>query len=191
MYLGFTVVGRENIPEKGAFILASNHVSYLDPPILGTSMYRSLNYMARANLFKRQCFGWIMRHIHAFPVGRNTNDFWAIKESLRLLYSGRPLVIFPEGTRAKDKTLRQGKPGVGFIVAKTRVPVIPAYVGGSFEALSRGVKTLKRHPVSVHIGKPIFFDLDNLDRKDKARYQKISDEIMKRIAELKSNYESR
>ncbi len=185
LFLGFKVVGRENIPSGGAFIFVSNHVSYLDPILLGTSVYRPLNYMARENLFKRRCFGGIIRGLHAFPVKRSMGDLKAIKESLKLLNEGRPLVIFPEGTRAKDMNLRPAKPGVGFIVSKARVPVIPAYVQGSFDALPRSVKTFKRHPVTVYIGKSVDFGQFGRDTRDKAVYQKITDEVMRRIAGLK------
>lgn len=190
LYLGFKVVGRENVPKRGAFIFVSNHVSYLDPILLGTSLHRSLNYMARENLFKRPCFARIMRGLHAFPVKRNEGDLRAIKDALRILGMGKPLVIFPEGTRSKDKNLKRGKPGIGFIVAKTKVPVVPAYIEGSFDALPRGVKTLTHHPVAVYIGRPIDFNQVPFDKKNKDTYQKISDEIMGRIAEVKDLYES-
>jgi 1-acyl-sn-glycerol-3-phosphate acyltransferase len=190
LYLGFKVVGRHNVPDKGGFILVSNHTSYFDPILLGTALCRSLNYMARENLFKKQCFGWIMRGVHAFPVRRHGGDLGAIKKSLELLAEGKGLVIFPEGTRAKDDNLKEAKPGVGFIVSKANVPVIPAYVGGSFKAMPRGINTLRRHPVAVYFGEPVFFDQSYCGRKDKESYQKISDEIMVRIADLKDSYES-
>lgn len=189
VYLGFKVVGRENVPKKGPFVFVSNHTSYLDPIILGTSLYRSLNYMARENLFKRRCFGYIMRGLHAFPVHRGKGDLGAVRESLRILSEGKPLVMFPEGTRSKDRNLKKGKPGVGFIVAKAQVPVVPAYIEGSFDALPRRMKTLRRHPVKVYIGEPIDFTADYLAKKDRALYQKISDEAMHRIEQLKNRYE--
>jgi len=187
VYLGFKVVGREHIPKKGAFIFVSNHVSYFDPILLGTALHRSLNYMARADLFKG-FLGWALPKVHAFPVARGNGDLAAIRESLRMLNTGRPLVIFPEGTRSYDKTLRPAKPGVGFIVAKSGVPVVPAYIDGSFEALPKGASTLKRHPVSVYIGEPINFNTAYFDRRNKEVYQRMSVEVMKHIAELKAKY---
>lgn len=185
VYLGFKVIGRENVPKKGAFIFAANHTSYLDPPLVGTSVYRGLYYMARSNLFKRPCFGRIMRGIHAFPVKRSKGDLFAIRESLRILKEGKPLVIFPEGTRAKDENLRPAMPGVGFLVSKSEAPVVPAYVWGSFAALPKGMKTLKRHPVKVYIGKPINFNVEQYGGSNKETYQRISEEIMRRIQALK------
>jgi 1-acyl-sn-glycerol-3-phosphate acyltransferase len=176
------------VPGKGSFIFASNHASYIDPILLGVSLCRSLNYMAREDLFKRPVFGWIMRNMHAFPVRRNKGDLGAIRESLRILGESKPLVVFPEGTRAEDENLRRAKPGVGFIVSNAGVPVVPVYIGGSFSALPRGVSTLRRSPVTVYIGKPIIFDKEYFHRKDKESYQKIADEVMAGIAGLKKTY---
>lgn len=185
VYLGFKVIGRENVPKTGAFIFASNHTSFLDPILLGVSLRRSLNYMARETLFKKRCLAWVLRHIHVFPIRRHKSNFKAIKESLGLLARGKPLVIFPEGTRSKDRNLKRGKRGIGFIAAKAKVPIIPAYIKGSFEALPRGVSTLRRHPVRVYIGKPMDFDFEV---RDKDAYQRISDEIMGKITELRERY---
>lgn len=187
-YFGVKVVGRENIPGKGAFIFVSNHSSYLDPILLGTACHRSLNYMARDTLFEEKALGWALSKVHAFPVRRNENDLKAVKDSIRIVKSGRPLVIFPEGTRTKDGNLQRGKRGVGFIVAKAKAMVVPAYIDGSFEAMPRGFDSKKRHPIKVFIGKPIDFNhqLESDPRKFKDLYQDISDRIMRDIAQLKA-----
>lgn len=182
------VVGRGNIPKKGPFILVSNHMSYLDPPLLGAAVYRSLNYMARDNLFKRPYSGRVMRNVHAFPVKRGKGDLSAMREALRILGAGKPLVIFPEGTRSKDKNLKSVKRGVGFIVSKAKVPVIPAYIEGTFDALPRGIMTLRRHPVRVYIGKEIDFTKGYSGADTKDQYQRLSDEVMLGIAQLKDRY---
>jgi 1-acyl-sn-glycerol-3-phosphate acyltransferase len=193
LFLDFKVIGRENVPKRGAFLFVSNHTSFFDPILLGTSLYRSLNYMARDTLFKTRCSAETMRTVHAFPLKRGRGDLSAIREALRILGMGKPLVIFPEGTRAKDKHLRRAKPGAGFIAVRSGVPVIPAYVWGSFDALPRGWKTFRPHPVRVYIGKPV--DVKNRVQgpgprgQDKEVYQCVSDEMMKRIGELKEKAE--
>lgn len=186
-YLSFKVVGRENVPKKGPFIFASNHRSYFDPILLGTSIHRSLNYMARENLFSGGLFGWAMRQVHAFPVKKGSGNLGALRQALNILKNGKPLVIFPEGTRSGDKELKPAKPGVGFIMARANVPVIPAYIEGSFEALPRGLMTLKRSRVAVYVGRPLKFEL-NADPRGKEAYRKASDDIMREIAELKKRY---
>ncbi len=187
IYLSLNVVGRENVPKKGAFIFVSNHSSYFDPILLGTSLHRSLYYMARENLFWKPFFGWIMGQVHAFPVKRDSGDMGALKQALAILKDGKPLVMFPEGTRSKTKSLRPAKPGVGFIAAKAGVPIVPAYIDGSLEALPRSIKTLKRHSVAVYIGEPITFDLSQ-GRNSKETYRKISDEMMVKIAALRDKH---
>lgn len=189
IYLGFKVTGRENVPKKGAFIIASNHESYFDPILLGTSLYRSLNYMARDTLFKKPLFGWVMRQVHSIPLSRSKGDIRAIKDSLTALDSGKPIVMFPEGTRSKDGILKESKPGIGFIIAKAGVPVVPAYIKGSYEALPEGLNTLKHSRVSVHIGEAVVFDKKFFESEGKDAYKKASDEIMRRIACLKEKYE--
>lgn len=184
--LSFTVTGAENIPARGGFILAANHTSYLDPLLLGAAVRRELYYMGREELFKRGALSaWVMRRLHTFPVKRHGGDLAALRTSLGILKQGGALGIFPEGTRVKHTNLKRGKPGIGFIVAKAGVPVIPAYIEGAFEALPHGRKTFKRHPVAVRIGEPIIFDAHAIDGRGKEVYQEVSDRIMARIAELK------
>lgn len=188
LYMNVKVVGRRNIPAKGSFIFASNHASYLDPILLGTSIHRSLSYMAQEGLFEKKFLAWALPKVNAFPLKRGEGDPGAIRQALKLLKTGRPLVIFPEGTRTEDNRLQPGKPGIGFIVAKSGVPVVPAYIEGSFEALPRGEKNLRRRQVKVYIGKPVYFN--NSDIKDRDAYQKISDDIMASISLLKDECES-
>ena len=108
-----------------------------------------------------------------------------MKRSLEVLNAGKALAIFPEGTRVKDRTLKRAKPGIGFLVHKTGAPVVPAYIEGSFDAQPRGIKTLKRYPVKVHIGKPVDFKSWCEKPGNTELYQGISDEIMRRIASFK------
>lgn len=190
-YLSLKVIGRENIPKRGAFIFASNHSSYLDPILLGVSAHRSLNYMAQEDLFKRPFLGWALRKVRSFPVKRDESDFRAIKDALRKLAEGNPLVIFPEGTRSKDGSLKSAKPGIGFIGARSGVPVVPAYIKGAFEALPRGAASLRRRPVSVYIGMPVNFDKTyfNTNTRNRDAYQEMSEAVMRSITRLKEKYE--
>jgi 1-acyl-sn-glycerol-3-phosphate acyltransferase len=185
LYLGVTVSGRSNVPGKGPFIFVSNHASYLDPILLGTSIHRSLNYMAREELFEKGFMAWALPKVQAFPVRRGEGDVGALRQALKLLKTEKPLVIFPEGTRSTDGNPQRGKPGIGFIVARSGVPVVPAYIDGSIDAMPRGVKTLKKSPVKVCIGKPMRFDSAVYGASTREAYQKISDEIMAEISALR------
>ena len=184
--LWLKVEGKEHIPAKGAFIFAANHSSYLDPLILASSTSRPLHFIVRIKLLSYPVVGWILKHSNTIPVKSHGRDLSVIKDSLRSLAKGKALGIFPEGTRTKDKKLKQAKSGVGMLVYKAKVPVVPAYIEGAFDALPRRVRTFKRHPVHVCIGKPIDFSKEYAGEQTKETYQRISDEIMRQIAQLKS-----
>lgn len=179
------VFGRENAPSRGPFIFASNHASYLDPLILGTALpcFKWFYFLAKKDLFEKPLKAWYLKKIHALPLDRN-GDIVAIKTVVKLLKSGKSLVLFPEGTRSKEVGLRSAKPGAGFIVAKSSVPVLPAYIEGSYECMPAGKESVKKGGrINVFIGKPLYFE--NIDINGKDAYKKISDEIMLNIGRLK------
>lgn len=182
------VFGRENAPSKGPFIFVSNHASYLDPLILGTALPCSkwFSYLAKKEIFEKPLAGWYLKQIHTLPLNRE-GDVAAMKAVVKLVKSGKSLVLFPEGTRSKGAEIRPAKPGVGFIVAKANVPVLPAYIEGSYEAMPAGRESLKKGSrINVFIGEPLRFD--NIDHNAKDSYQKISDEVMRSIAHLKDTH---
>ena len=96
------VEGRENVPEKGAIIVAPNHKSYWDPPMIGVAFKtRIVHFMAKEELFKNPVFGWVIRQLGTFPVRRGVTDRAAIRQAVKVLKDGYPLGIFPEGTRIR------------------------------------------------------------------------------------------
>ncbi len=185
LYLKPTVIGLENIPKKGPFIFTANHASYLDPPLVSAYINRNLYFMAREELLKSPVIGWVLKHAHTFAVKRHGRDLNAIKTSLKVLISKNGLVIFPEGTRTKNRLLKRAKPGVGFLVYKSRAPVIPCYIEGTFDAMPRRIRTFKPSPVKMYIGKPIDFTKELHKNPTPELYQEISDKIMKEIAVIK------
>ncbi len=181
-YLPMKVMGRENIQKRGGFILAGNHVSYLDPIIFGIACPRSLNYMARDTLFKSHIFRWMLKKAHVFPLKQDVADFGAIKEALKRLKDGKGLVLFPEGTRSSDGRIGQGQEGVGFLARKSGVPVIPVYLDGTQKALPKGSKMIHRARLRVVFGRPMIFSKDD-GLTDSARTER----IMKHIGLLKNS----
>ena len=152
IYYGFyhvKVEGKENIPEKSGFIIASNHRTFADPPLLAvTSMCAKLSFVAKEELFRNPFFGWLIRKLGAFPVVRGSGDMKVIDDSIERLSQGRNLVIFPEGTRSKTGKLGRGKTGVALIAARSGAVVVPAAV--VFEG-----KLRFRKKVIIRYGKPI------------------------------------
>lgn len=153
------VKGVGYIPRQGGFILASNHLSYLDPVVLGAACPRTLSFMARHDLFSNPWFSWLITMLGAFPVRRDSADASALKEAMLRVKNGQVLVVFPEGRRrgfneAGEKPL----PGVGFLATKLAIPVIPAFISGSEKALPKDTKFIRPHKISVRFGKQILIE---------------------------------
>jgi 1-acyl-sn-glycerol-3-phosphate acyltransferase len=171
-----TVRGWENVPRKGAYLLACNHISNLDPVVMGISTPRRLHFMAKIELFKNPIVGWWLKQLWTFPVKRGEADFGALKQALKFLKEGDPVLIFPEGTRRKgDETLKP-PPGSGFLAIKSQAIVVPVYIKGSDAVMPPGAKFFVRNPVTVTYGKP--FDVKDCPTHEAAS-QKILEEIYK------------
>lgn len=180
LFFRFKIEGLENIPQEGAFILACNHSSYMDPPILAAGcLRRKLNFLSKEDLFRSRIFGWYIRKLGAFPVKRNFGDIAAIKESIRRIRRGEPLVIFPEGERSPDGSIKEGFPGIALLAIKTKIPIVPAFIKGAENTLSVKSKSVKFCQIQLKFGKPLFFYGDA-----EHTYLEITDKIMLAIKEL-------
>jgi 1-acyl-sn-glycerol-3-phosphate acyltransferase len=176
-YMRLEIKGKENVPKNEGFILVSNHVSNLDPIALGLACPGNLNFMAKEELFSNPFFGWILRKVNCFPLRRKGADLAAIREAMRRVNRGGGLLIFPEGTRSADGNLGKGQEGVGFLVDKLNVPVIPAYVSGTLEAMPKGRAFARPIKISVRFGKQI-----PLERR--VAYSDVADKVMQAIKQL-------
>jgi 1-acyl-sn-glycerol-3-phosphate acyltransferase len=185
LILRYRTTGTEYIPRTGGVLLAANHASYADIPLLGCGVRRRLFYVGRANLFPNRVVNWIIRSLGWIPLRTERWDRRAFQQVVDLLNAGKAVVIFPEGTRTPDGSLQPGKPGIGMIVAETQCPVIPVYLSGTFDVLPMGASMLRPHPVSVAFGEPIDFRQDREQLEGKALYKHISQTVMDRIAELR------
>ena len=174
------VKGRGNIPDTGGFILASNHVSYLDPLVLGVACSRQLSFMARHDLFGVPVLGVWLRNVGAFPLRRNFADIASIKEAIRRLRQAEGLVLFPEGSRSFQGSVQDAQPGIGFMAAKSQVPVVPAFVKGTQRALGRHARLIRPTKIRVYFGKLIY--PENSGLKDSYGY--FADRVMQEIRRL-------
>ena len=175
------VIGAENIPkEKGGYIIASNHVSNNDPPVVGITFKGKYTFMAKEELFKlNPIFTWLITKLGAFPVKRGAKDNSAIETALKSLENGRIFVIFPEGTRSKDGTLGKPKSGVTLIAAQAKVPVVPVYI-------KYGRKKF-RQKIVISIGESIPAETFDVDITNKRMIRNLSTVIMERIAQLQES----
>lgn len=178
----YRVEGREHVPARGGVLIAANHASYVDIPFVGAGVRRRMWFLGRQDLFFPvlrpilQWLGWI-------PIRQDRLDREGFDKAVRLIQDGRIVVIYPEGTRTPDGTLKRGKPGIGVIVAETGCAVIPAHLSGTREVLPPGGKWISVHPVRLTFGPPIDFTEAAQRISGKEFYQHVSRTVMSRIAE--------
>jgi 1-acyl-sn-glycerol-3-phosphate acyltransferase len=186
LLFNYRAIGTEYIPKKGSAILASNHASYLDPPLVGLGVWRILNYLAKKELFENTLMNYILKNLlRAIPVDREQVDKYTLKKIYQLLRDNELLLMFPEGTRSYNGEFLPPKLGLGMIAYNARVPVIPVYIKGSYNILPRNAKMIRLKPCTVVFGPPV--DLDPLykQKKSKELYKEISVKIMENIKVLK------
>lgn len=171
--------GTENIPAEGPLVIASNHVSLLDPPVLGTCSTRKVHFMAKQELFV-PVLGFIYRTLGAFPVRRGGADRAAIKHGIDILQSGKVLAIFPEGTRSKTGKLGKAEPGALMMASKARAAIVPSCVIGT-DFRRQGRIWPK---VTVRFGKPIYFPEGVPITKE--LLSSMTEEMMEHIAKLQA-----
>jgi 1-acyl-sn-glycerol-3-phosphate acyltransferase len=186
-FYGHRVYGQEHIPPGGA-VVAANHTSFIDPPLVGSSCRGSLHYLARGSLFNAPVIGWLIRQLHTHPVEKGAGNLQTIKLTLDLLQQGHKVLLFPEGSRSVDGTLQPGNLGIGLIVQRARCPVIPVYIHGTFAIWNKERKfpKLRGHTACI-FGSPIPYEEHE---QKKVGQEKIVSKIMERIAGLRDWYQA-
>jgi len=179
-------VGVENIPPTGAFLLASNHASFLDPPLVGCFLPRPVCSFARKNLWEVRGLDWILNHLKCIPVDRDGDgDVGAFKRVFAALQAGEGVQIFPEGTRTKDGNLQPARRGIGLLAGKRGVVVVPARVFGTYETLNRRLWLPRPfYRIGVTYGRALTPRDYDPGPDDPRRYEIISQRIMDAIAAL-------
>ncbi len=186
------VSGAENVPRRGPLIIAANHQSFLDIPLLGCALPRRVDNIAKAELFSNRLVARFFLMLGGIPLRRGSGDSGAVFEAIHRLRAGRALVIYPEGTRSPDGKIKEAKAGIGMIVAYTGVPVLPALIEGTGSAWGRSVRRIRLVPVRITFGKPIDFRPQiKLHGDSKAKgdrkviYERIAREVMRQIDDLR------
>jgi 1-acyl-sn-glycerol-3-phosphate acyltransferase len=157
-FFNYRVIGAENMIEEGPCIIAANHCSFFDPPLVGVACKRAIHYLARKSLLEWPILGPIFPDLNVIPVDRKNADRSALMGAIRVVKNGGAVLIFPEGTRSPDGNLQTAQPGLGMIVAKTGAPVVPVRISGSYEVFNRDMVYPKPGSVEVAIAPAIHFD---------------------------------
>lgn len=177
------IEGRANEPDHGPFIVAANHASALDPPLVGTSLHHRASYMAKRELLEVPILGPLLHSIGVFPVRRGEADHKAIRTSLDVLASGGVLVMFPEGTRSSDGRLRTPEPGAALIALRTGMTVLPVAVIGSHHILPKGTRWPRFQRIIIRMGRPLTVPRIN-GRLDRQALEEWGERIIDAIEEL-------
>jgi len=166
------VVGAENIPENGPYIICSNHINFLDPLMLAWVFKNDIRFMAKKELFDSKLIGWLMRRLKSIPVDRGANDMNAIRGSLGVIKQGEVLGIFPEGHRFTDGTLHEFQNGVSLLVTRSKAKVVPVMIYSSYKLFRK---------VRVVIGEPFEYTMtpglngsEQLNTCTKLIYERVS-----------------
>lgn len=188
-FFRYQVVGREKLIQSGPLLIAANHESFLDPPLVGIAWDKEVYYLARKTLFRGPT-QWLYPRWNAIPLDQEAPDMSSLKKIIKILRGGEQVVVFPEGARTLTGELQQGEAGVGLIAAKSRAIIQPIRIFGAFEALPRGSGRLRFHPITIVVGDPITLSEEEKKAKGRDAYQAISDRIMAEIAKIKHPSES-
>ena len=183
LFFRFRTEGVHHFPKTGGVIVAANHSSFLDIPLLGCAIPRRVFFLGRDNLFPNRYLNWALQSLGWIPLKTHRLDRKAFGRALSHLRKGEPVVIFPEGTRTEDGVLQLGKPGIGYLVAESQCQVIPAYISGTFKVLPVRARYPRPYPIKVTFGKPLNFCKDE-GSSLKAFYEKVSVSVMDHIARL-------
>lgn len=183
------VYGRENFHNGGALI-ASNHTSFYDPPILAISWPEEVHFLARESLFNNFLFGRLIRSLNSHPVKGTAKDIGVLKTICSLLSEDKKVILFPEGKRTENGKLGTVKPGIAFLIMRTKKAIVPAYIDGAYQAWGRKRKLPKLFGKTVCVfGTPILYqEFAHLSKKEAD--DAIGDRFKSRVLELKSWFEN-
>jgi len=158
VWLRYRVRGLRNIPPTGGGLILVNHQSVLDPLLVQLGMSRPVSWIGRDNLFRIPVIGWIINKTYAMPIKRESAGTAVIRESVRRMRHGFLVGIYPEGTRTRNGSVGEFKPGFIAMIRRGELPVYPVGIAGAFEALPRGAWFLRPKPVRVVFGEPLSFE---------------------------------
>ena len=179
---GFRVYHADRVPLQGAVIVASNHISLADPPVVGGAIPREMYYLGKKELFENRLLSAVVTAYNTVPVSRGRPDRAALRRIARLLQEGQAILMFPEGTRGPGDRLLPGKTGLGKLAMDAGVDIVPAYVSGS-DCLR---KTLtRRRRLTVRFGPPVSSHWIKEQVQGKTGYRLVVDEVMRRIENLR------
>lgn len=181
---GMRILGRENLITEGPVLVASNHQSFLDPPLIGNLYRTEMVFLARKTLFVGY-FKWLYPRLNAIPVDQDRPDMSSLKTIIRKLKEGHRVLVFPEGARTLDGNIGEAAPGIGLVAVKSGAVIQPVRISGAREALPRGSGRIRFARITVSVGPPIRLTPEEIKAATgKEGYERITARIMDAIEAL-------
>ncbi len=187
-YFRYRVYNVERVPTTGPFIFAANHASFVDPPLVGSTLRRDIHYLGRESLFDHPIANAVLRSVNCVPVDRDGGGATGLKTILERLLKGNAIILFPEGTRSPDGRFQPARTGIGLTVIKSTCPVVPVRIFGSFEAYGRHHTFPRPRRIEIKFARP----MDFRELREEARtcskprlkeiYKIVTDQLMNEIA---------
>ena len=184
LFFGFRILHRERMIQRGPVIVAMNHQSYFDPPLAGNACDRAIYFLAKKSLLNVPVLRWLLPKLNVIPVDLDGNDRSALKALVRILRASECALVFPEGSRTPHGQLQPALPGLGFVIAKTRAPVVPMRIFGAFDAWPIGGKIRLGRKITIVVGEPIHFSEVELQNTGREAYAQLSRRVMDAIAAI-------
>lgn len=179
------IAGREHVPARGGAIIVANHCSYLDPPVMGAACrHRIVRFLARDTLLSNAFARWFFPRVAVIPLDRTRGDLGALRKAIGALKEGKVVGLFPEGTRSPDGRMREAKGGIGFLIAKSEVPVVPLFIAGTYEAFPKGANRFRPSRIVARFGPAIAPEEIRAAMSAKNDYEAVGVLVMRRIRDL-------
>ncbi len=185
------VRGLHHLPKQGGVIVASNHISFWDPPMVGAALTREMHFLAKEELFSTPLLGSLIRSLNAIPIRRGTADLSGLTRAIEALKHGGGMLLFPEGSRMRDGELHPARPGVGLMSVQADVPIVSCYISGS----NRPARWWTgRQRVRIWFGPARHWrELAGRDQDlpaGRLLYRRVGEAVMREIAALKSSQQA-
>ena len=175
-------------PYQGAAIIAPNHISYFDPPLIAAAWPEDTYFLARSSLFRSKWSNWLLSRLHAYPVKGSEQNIDTFRLICQLLKEGKKVVIFPEGKRSGTGQLQELKTGVAMLALRMNCPIIPTYISGTYEAWPRQQRWPRLNAkVSCTFGQPIF--PSQFYENKKVAQDELNSQVQQKLDALRSWYE--
>lgn len=182
LYFRLSGIGVNYIPKEGAAIIAPNHVSFIDPPLVAAVVPRIIHFIMLHEHYYHPYFNWLFKRLPCIPIRQGRINAESLKESIQVLENNELLCIFPEGGRSRDNQLMRPMAGVAMLALKTEVPIIPAGIIGGFDAYGPHLSFPRPKRITIRFGPPLTFKKE--ENPGKQRLLEVSHEIMNHIGVL-------